>query len=69
MAQRVRGTARERSTISITVFAGCALPIVANLPLFQGVVWVFWLAAFALIVSALVLVLRIIWRERDSSES
>ena len=69
MTQRVRGTARERTTISMTVFAGSALPIVAQLPLFQDVVWVFWLAAFVLVVSALVLALRIMWRERNSGES
>lgn len=67
--QRVRGTARERAIIAAMVLVGGALPVAANAPLFQDVVWVIWLAALALIVGALALVLRIIWRERRSSES
>lgn len=51
------------------VVAGCVLPMIANLPLFQDVVWVFWLTAFALLVGASVRVLRIMWRERHSDES
>lgn len=68
MSQRVRGTARERTTISMTVIVGSALPMVAKLPLFREVVWVFWLAALVLMMSALVLVLHIIRRERNSSK-
>lgn len=51
------------------VLAGGALPVVAKLPLFQDVVWVFWLAALVLIFGALALVLRIIWRDRRSRDS
>lgn len=69
MTQPVRGTARERAAIPLMVVAGCVLPMIATLPLFQDVVWVFWLTAFALLVGALVRVLRIMRRERHSDES
>ncbi|MGV2900528.1 hypothetical protein ACNPM4_02540 [Microbacterium sp. AGC62] len=68
-AQRVRGTARERAIVVAMILVGGALPVAANAPLFQDVVWVFWLAALVLIVGALALVLRIIWRDRRSRES
>ncbi|MDF2561689.1 MAG: hypothetical protein K0R99_3135 [Microbacterium sp.] len=67
--ERVRGTARERAIVVAMILVGGALPIAANLPLFQDVVWVFWLAAFVLMLGALALVLRIIWRDRRSRES
>jgi len=67
--QRVRGTALERTIVVAMILVGGALPVVAKLPLFQDVVWVFWLVAFALMLGALALVLRIIWRDRRSSES
>ncbi|WP_136041831.1 MULTISPECIES: hypothetical protein [unclassified Microbacterium] len=69
MTQRVRGTARERTTVAAMILVGAMLPIVAKLPLFQDVVWIFWLAAFVLMLGALALVLRIIWRDRRSRES
>lgn len=68
-AQRVRGTARERAVVVAMILVGGALPVAANAPLFQDVVWVFWLASFALIVGALILVVSINWRGRRSSES
>ena len=67
--QRVRGTALERAIVVAMILVGGALPVAANAPLFQDVVWVFWLAGLALILGALALVLRIIWRERRSRES
>lgn len=67
--QRVRGTARERAIVVAMILVGGALPVAANAPLFQDVVWVFWLAALVLMLGALTLVLRIIWRERRSRES
>jgi hypothetical protein len=69
MTQRVRGTARERAIVVAMILAGGALPVVAKLPLFQDVVWVFWLVALVLIFGALALVLRIIWRDRRSRDS
>lgn len=69
MTQRVRGTARERAIVVAMILTSAALPVVAKLPLFQDAVWVFWLAALVLILSALGLVLRIIWRERRSRDS
>lgn len=67
--QRVRGTARERAVVVAMILTSAALPIVAKLPLFQDVVWVFWLAALVLILGALTLVLRIIWRDRRTGDS
>lgn len=67
--QRVRGTALERAIVVAMILVGGALPVAANLPLFQDVVWVFWLAALVLIVGALAVALRIIWREPRSSDS
>ncbi len=67
--QRVRGTALERAIVVAMILVGGALPVAANLPLFQDVVWVFWLAGLALIVGALILVVSINWRGRRSSES
>jgi hypothetical protein len=67
--ERVGGTARERAIVVAMILVGGALPIAANLPLFQDVVWVFWLAAFVLMLGALALVLRIIWRDRRSRDS
>ena len=67
--QRVRGTALERAIVVAMILVGGALPVAANAPLFQDVVWVFWLAALVLMLGALTLVLRIIWRERRSRES
>lgn len=67
--QRVRGTALERAIVVAMILVGGALPVAANLPLFQDVVWVFWLASLALIVGALILVVNINWRGRRSSES
>ncbi|WP_091033117.1 hypothetical protein [Microbacterium oxydans] len=67
--QRVRGTALERASVVAMILVGGALPVAANLPLFQDVVWVFWLAGLALIVGALILVVSINWRGRRSSES
>ncbi|QNA91416.1 MULTISPECIES: hypothetical protein [unclassified Microbacterium] len=49
------------------VLLGGMLPVVAKLPLFQDAVWVFWLAALALMLGALALVVRVTWRERRSS--
>lgn len=69
MTQRVRGTARERAVVVAMILVGGALPVAANAPLFQDVVWVFWLAGLVLMLGALTLVLRIIWRERRSRES
>jgi hypothetical protein len=69
MTQRVRGTARERAIVVAMILAGGALPVVAKLPLFQDVVWVFWLVALVLIFGALALVLRIFWRDRRSRDS
>lgn len=66
---RIRGTARERAIVVAMILASAALPVVAKLPLFQDIVWVFWLAALALILSALALVLRIMWRDQSSSDS
>jgi hypothetical protein len=68
-AEDVRGTARERAIVVAMILAGAVLPIVAKLPLFQDVVWVFWLAALVLMLGALALVLRIMWRDRRSRES
>ena len=67
--QRVRGTALERAIVVAMILVGGALPVAANLPLFQDVVWVFWLASLALIVGALILVVSVNWRGRRSSES
>lgn len=67
--QRVRGTALERAIVVAMILVGGSLPVAANLPLFQDVVWVFWLASLALIVGALILVVNINWRGRRSSES
>jgi hypothetical protein len=68
-AEDVRGTARERAIVVAMILAGAALPVVANLPLFHDVVWVFWLAALVLMLGALTLVLRINWRDRRSGDS
>lgn len=62
-----RGTARERACIAAMVLLGGMLPVVAKLPLLQDAVWVFWLAALALMLGALALVVRVTWRERRSS--
>lgn len=67
MTQRVRGTALERTIVVAMILVGGALPVVANLPLFHGVLWVFWLAGLALIVGALILVVSINLRGRRSS--
>lgn len=67
--QRVRGTALERGIVVAMILVGGTLPVAANLPLFQDVVWVFWLAGLALILGALALVLHIIRRERRSREA
>ena len=67
--QRVRGTALERAIVVAMILVGGALPVAANAPVFHDVVWVFWLAGLALMLGALALVLRIIWRERSSRES
>lgn len=67
--QRVRGTALERAIVVAMILVGGALPVAANAPVFQDVVWVFWLTGLVLILGALALVLRIIWRERSSRES
>ncbi|MBT2495702.1 hypothetical protein J7E45_08785 [Microbacterium sp. ISL-59] len=67
--QRVRGTALERAIVVAMILVGGALPVAANAPVFHDVVWVFWLAALALIVGALALVLRINWRDRRSGDS
>ena len=69
MTQRVRGTARERTIVAAMTLVSAMLPIVAMLPLFQDFVWVFWLAAFVLMLGALALVLSIIWRDRRSRNS
>lgn len=55
----VRGTARERRTVVALTLLGGVLPLVAMLPLFHGFAWLLWVAALALILSALALVLRI----------
>lgn len=67
--QRVRGTARERAVVVAMILVGGALPVAANAPLFQDVVWVFWLAGLVLMLGALTLVLRIIWRDRRTGDS
>jgi hypothetical protein len=65
--ERARGTSRERATVAAMILIGAALPVVANLPVFQNVVWVFWLAALVLILIALALVVGISRRERRRS--
>ncbi|WP_372467971.1 hypothetical protein ACCO44_01460 [Microbacterium maritypicum] len=67
--QRVRGTALERAIVVAMILVGGALPVAANAPVFQDVVWVFWLTGLVLILGALALVLHIIRRERRSREA
>lgn len=62
--ERVHGTTRQRATVTAMILVGGALPVIANLHLFQDVVWVFWLAALVLIISALALIMSVIRRER-----
>ncbi|AZS38981.1 MULTISPECIES: hypothetical protein [Microbacterium] len=69
MAERVRGTSRERATVAALVIVGVALPVIANLQLFQDVVWIFWLTSFTLIATALALLVRATVRERRRSSS
>lgn len=66
---RVLGTARERTSVVAMILVGAALPVIAKLPLFQDIVWVFWLAALALIVGALALSMSVTRRARGSRDS
>lgn len=68
-AGRVRGTARDRATVVTMILVATTLPVLAKMPVFDDVVWVFWLAALLLIGGALALVLHIIHRERRDSGS
>lgn len=66
--ERVRGTSRERAAVVAMILIGAALPVVANLPVFQNVVWVFWLAALVLIIGASALLVGVTRRERRRSD-
>lgn len=67
-AERARGTSRERATVVAMILISAALPVVANLPVFQNLVWVFWLAALVLIVGASALLVSVTRRERRRSD-
>lgn len=67
MTERVHGTSCARATVAAMVLVGVALPVVANLPAFQNVVWAFWLAALTLIVGALAVLVSVTRRERRRS--
>lgn len=51
------------------VLIAVALPVVANLPVFSSVAWVFWIAALVLIIGALVGALTVIARSRPPGRS
>lgn len=67
--ERVHGTSRERATVVAMVLFGVALPVMANLPLFQDVVWAFWLAALLLMIGALVVIIAVNRRKRRTNDS
>ncbi|WP_431806431.1 hypothetical protein [Microbacterium paraoxydans] len=67
--ERAHGTARERAAVAAMILIGVALPVVAKLDLFQNAVWALWLAAFALIIGALVLTIGVTRRERRARDS
>lgn len=65
----VHGSARERRTVVALILLGGVLPLLAMLPLFHGFALLLWVAALALILSALALALRITGRGRPSRDS